>query len=79
MQSYGIEFRDIYDSTLWLKLLILRYADDTIILSDSPIDFQDWLDTLKEYCQTWRLKVNINKSKIIFGARISHNSTVTLD
>jgi hypothetical protein len=41
IQSYGnvgIELKDIHDSTLWLKLLILLYADDTIILSDFKIN-----------------------------------------
>ena len=47
MQNYienhggiGVELTECFDETLWLKLLLLLYADDTIIISDCPRDFQ---------------------------------------
>ena len=50
MQSYiesngglGIELTDD-QNIVWLKLLILLYADDTVILSDNAKDFQTSLN-----------------------------------
>ena len=76
MQSYiesngglGIELNDDRD-ILWLKLLILLYADDTVILSDTAENLQSSLNAFHNYCTEWQLNVNINKTKIIvFGAR----------
>jgi hypothetical protein len=43
--------------------------DDTVILSESESDLQAQLDAFHEYCLTWKLKVNIDKTKIvIFGS-----------
>ena len=52
-----------------MKLFIILYADDTVILSESESDLQAHLDAFHEYCLTWKLKVNIDKTKIvIFGS-----------
>jgi hypothetical protein len=52
-----------------LKLFIILYADDTVILSEPESDLQAQLDAFHEYCLTWKLKVNIDKTKIvIFGS-----------
>ena len=72
---------------LWLKLLLLLYADDTVIMSDCPIDFQRSLDAFNNYCTEWHLKVNLQKPKIlIFGARNTYqynfllgNQTIDID
>ena len=48
-----------------LELLALYYADDTIIMSESPSELQNALDELFNYCQKWKLKVNEDKTKII--------------
>ena len=72
--SVGIELKDPSNEIIWLKLLLLLYADDTIIVSDSPIDFQNSLDSFNDYCIEWKFKVNMTKTKIIvFGARITRN------
>jgi hypothetical protein len=72
--AVGIELEDTNDLTLWLKLLILLYADDTIIVSDNPVDFQNSLNIFYRYCNDWHLKVNINKTKVVvFGARQTQN------
>jgi len=75
----GIELKDQLDESLWLKLLLLLYADDTIILSDDAKDFQKALDSFNKYCNTWKLKVNTSKTKvIIFGARNRNRYNFTL-
>ena len=48
-----------------LKLYVLLYADDTIIMAEGPNELQLALDALSEYCQRWKLKINISKTKII--------------
>lgn len=53
---------------------ILLYADDIVILSDSPSKLQNMIDTLYMYCNQWSLQLNLNKSKILVfrsGTRIS--------
>lgn len=68
--SFGVELKDTLNPTLWLKLPILLYADDTVILSDSAHEFQISLNGFYEYCNNWHLNINFNKTKIIiFGAR----------
>ena len=53
-------------------MLIVLYADDTAILADSSENLQRGLDILKLYCDTWKLKVNVDKTKIaIFERRKS--------
>lgn len=52
-----------------LKLAVLLYADDTIILSDSPEGLQNGLNALKKYCDLWHLKVNESKTKIVIFSR----------
>ena len=50
---------------IYLKLIILLYAGDTVIFSDSADGLQYALNTFSEYCDKWRLTVNIAKTKII--------------
>ena len=53
---------------LLLRLFVLLYADDTLILSDNEEEFQIMLNRFDEYCKIWKLTVNVEKSKIvIFG------------
>lgn len=54
----------------YLKLLVLLYADDTVIFSDDKNKLQNCLDAFNNYCLTWKLNVNYSKTKIIvFGSR----------
>lgn len=48
-----------------LKLLMLLYADDTVILSDTAEGLQKALDVLSLYCTEWKLQVNSSKTKVI--------------
>ena len=50
---------------LYLKLFIILYADDTVIMEESAADLQKQLDSFSDYCDIWRLKVNVEKSKIV--------------
>ena len=70
-QSNGVTF-DIAneDVVLYLKIFVLLYADDTVLLAESPEELQQLLDIFSQYCRTWKLKVNTSKTKVlIFGIR----------
>ena len=59
----------------FIRLLILMYADDTIILADSKENLQLALNALKLYCDTWKLEINCSKTKItIFSSRKANPS-----
>ena len=53
------------DIERFLKLFVLLYADDTIILAENPKDLQLALNAAYSYCNLWKLKINIDKTKII--------------
>ena len=48
-----------------LKLFVLLYADDTILMSESRHGLQKALDALSVYCQMWKLEVNVDKTKVM--------------
>lgn len=57
------------DELLWIKLFIILYADDTVILAENEIDLQQQLDALYEYCRENQLMVNASKTKVMVFAR----------
>lgn len=58
---------DIYslreDADTYFKLLVLLYADDTVLFSDNAADMQNGLDFFKESCEKWQLNVNVDKTR----------------
>ena len=53
-----------------IKCNALLYADDIALISKSAHGLQRALDIINTYCYKWKLKININKTKImIFNAR----------
>jgi hypothetical protein len=54
---------------MYLKLLILLYADDTVLMAESPEELQTLLDTFDDYYTIWNLKVNVDKTKIMIFSR----------
>jgi len=58
------------DTTSGLKLfdivlIILMFADDMCILSETPEGLQSSLNRLYEYCQNWGIEVNSSKTKVM--------------
>ena len=53
------------DLTVFLKLYLLLYADDTILLAESREDLQFALNTFAKYCREWKLKINTNKKEVL--------------
>ena len=60
----GFEVLDLY-----LKLFVLLYADDTIILVKTAEELQLALTSLKDYCHQNFLKVNLTKTKVLISSR----------
>ena len=52
------------DLEVYLRLYLLLYADDTVILAESHDDLQHALNAMLEYCNIWDLKVNPTKTKV---------------
>ena len=49
----------------YLKLFIVIYTDDTVILAESSDDMQNQINYFYDFCKKWRLKVNIEKSNVL--------------
>ena len=47
------------------RMLILQYADDAVILSDSRGNLQQGLTILNKYCTKWKITLNTDKTKIV--------------
>ena len=59
------------------KINSLLYADDLIILSRSKLGLQNCLNALSSYCETWMLKINPKKTKIMIFQKRPRKSVDT--
>ena len=41
------------------KICLLLYADDSVLFSQTPDGLQIGFNILQEYCNTWKMKVNV--------------------
>ena len=41
----------------------LMWADDIILMSETKEGLQNCLNNLNEYCQKWKLEINLKKTK----------------
>ena len=57
------------DIEVYLRMFILLYADDTIVMAENPEDLQKALNALHEYCKLWFLTVNTTKTKVMIFSR----------
>ena len=63
-----------YDIDTYLKILVLLYADDTVVFGTDADLFQHNLNVFYDYTQQWKLNINFRKTKIlIFGVRNTNN------
>ena len=47
---------------IYIKMLVILYADDTVLFADSAVEMQIQLDNFSEYCSVWKLNVNSSKT-----------------
>lgn len=57
-----------------IQLFMILFADDAALFAETPEALQSMLNDLYSYCQTWNLKVNINKTKIIIFENGRHTT-----
>ena len=50
-------------------MFVLLYADDTVIFGEDVTDLQHALCVFQTYCSTWKLTVNISKTKVLIFSR----------
>jgi hypothetical protein len=55
--------------SVYIKIFVLLYADDTVILTESAQDLQKALDHFHAYCNIWKLTVNVPKTQVIIFSR----------
>ena len=63
--SYDVENLMDTEMQLYLDLMTLFYADDTILMTETESGLQQALDELLNYCKRWKLAVNQDKTKIL--------------
>ena len=59
-----------------LQIFLLMFADDAILFSQNPQALQSVLNDIQLYCETWGLRLNVNKTKIMIfenGRHTTHN------
>ena len=79
LSGITIDINDDY-LMIYMRLFTLLYADDTVLMADSPEELQNCLNHFSTYCQNWKLQININKTKIlIFGSRKKPNFQFKID
>ena len=59
---------------MYLKLLRLLNADETVIFAESAEDLQAALNIFEEYCSEWKLSINVSKTKIIVFSKRKYNN-----
>ena len=65
---------------IFFKLFAILYADDTVLVAESPEELQKTIDSFHFYCKRWNIKMNIDKSKIlIFIVREDRQENYSFD
>lgn len=44
----------------FIKVFILLFADDTVLFANSKDDLQNMLNIFEQYCEDWKLTVNVS-------------------
>ena len=62
-----------------LKLFVLLYADDTIILAENEKELQLALDKVHQYCTMYKLSINIAKRKLLYFLEVKEDVSAPLN
>ena len=65
------------DIIVYLKLFVLLYADDTVLLAETGDDLQHQLYCFELYCETWKLKVKTKNVRFTYNNNNSEIEIVT--
>ncbi len=53
----------------YLRILVLMYADDTVLQCDNELSVMQILTSFHKYCSEWKLNFKIGKTKILKFSR----------
>ena len=65
IQNLATEFVGDAEVVVYLKLHLLLYADDTVILAETPNDLQISLNSMAEACKDCKLSINVTKTQVM--------------
>ena len=51
------------EMAFFINMFVLLYADDTLVLAESPNELQNAMDEVHSYCQKWSLRISTDKVK----------------
>ena len=57
------------DVVIFFNLYVLLYADDTIVMAENESDLQLALNAMQQYCNDWKLVVNVKKTKVVIFSK----------
>jgi hypothetical protein len=58
---------------IYLKLFVILYADDTVLMAESSADLQNQLNSFQDYCSIWPFN-----EKLRFLGSLPLEKTITL-
>ena len=61
--------KNISELNIFIKLIVILYADDNVILADSVEGMQNALDIFQAYIEFWKLEINIAKTKMMIFSK----------
>ena len=50
---------------IYIKLFLIVYADDTVLMSETPEGSQKTLTAFENYYNNWKLKLNTSQTKVV--------------
>jgi hypothetical protein len=51
--------------SIYINLFLIVYADDTVLMSETPEGLQKALTAFENYYNNWKLKLNTSKTKVV--------------
>ena len=61
-------------------MYVMLYADDTLVLAETPQQLQLAMSEIAVYCDQWELDINVTKTKVVVFSRgkikKQHNFTI---
>lgn len=69
MQSVSEALYSDEQTDVFLKLFVLLYADDTVLLAESVESLQNALNAMADYCDQYKLSLNTSKTKVMIFSR----------
>lgn len=71
-QGVNISSKFYDELIIYAKLFLVMYADDTVLFATNRKDLQKSLNIYSNYCDKWKLDINIEKTKVLCFGRKRH-------